>query len=548
VEGVRRWPSLALDEWRDTHATLHMWMQVVGKIRLAQTPLAPRLLLLTTPRHATCFTCVERVCTAAAIAVLPMQAGGALPTTAAAERLEKHRTLALSFREGDSTRVDIVGITPRSGRIGKAEIERRAGRTRIELDVDKSLKNPQSLGSAYTAYVLWAVAPEGRAENLAELPPSRDFELDATTSLDTFGLVITAEPYAAVSRPGAFLVAETGVRDDARAVARVGTIEYLVTPGGEASSRADLKTPLLLVGARRAVEMAKAAGAPEHAGSELREAEAKLAALEQISRGKKRLSKDAEVIARDVTRLAEHARVTAVQRAEEAAQAAERRAAQSAIGRAEAEADEARARAERERQRALEASRDAERAEEETAKARTSLQQAQTEAERAHASENLARAEVDRARAEARRAREEDKEMQARLQRSLSEILETRREARGLIVSLSDVLFDFDRASLTPGAREKLSRLAGILQAYPGRYEIEIEGHTDSVGSHGYNQRLSEERAQSVGSYLREAGIPGARIVGERGFAETRPVATNDTAAGRQMNRRVELVIGDLEG
>ena len=522
-------------------------------------------------------------CTATAIAVLLMQAGGALPTTAAPERLEKHRTLALSFREGDSTRVDIVGITPRSGRIGRAEIERRAGRTRIELDVDKSLKNPQSLGSAYTAYVLWAVAPEGRAENLAELPPSRDFELDATTSLDTFGLVITAEPYAAVSRPGAFLVAETGVRDDARAVVRVGTIEYLVTPGGEASSRADLKTPLLLLGARRAVEMAKAAGAPEHAGSELREAEAKLAALEQISRGKKRLSKDAEVIARDVTRLAEHARVTAVQRAEEAAQAAERRAAQSAIGRAEAEADEARARAERERQRALEASRDAERAEEETAKARTSLQQAQTEAERArqqalearrdaehaaeevakaraslgeaqteaeraHASESLARAEADRARAEARQAREENKEMQARLQRSLSEILETRREARGLIVSLSDVLFDFDRASLMPGAREKLSRLAGILQAYPGRYEIEIEGHTDSVGSHGYNQRLSEERAQSVGSYLREAGIPGARIVGERGFAETRPVATNDTAAGRQMNRRVELVIGDLEG
>jgi hypothetical protein len=266
-------------------------------------------------------------CTATAIAVLLMQAGGALPTTAAPERLEKHRTLALSFREGDSTRVDIVGITPRSGRIGRAEIERRAGRTRIELDVDKSLKNPQSLGSAYTAYVLWAVAPEGRAENLAELPPSRDFELDATTSLDTFGLVITAEPYAAVSRPGAFLVAETGVRDDARAVVRVGTIEYLVTPGGEASSRADLKTPLLLLGARRAVEMAKAAGAPEHAGSELREAEAKLAALEQISRGKKRLSKDAEVIARDVTRLAEHARVTAVQRAEEAAQAAERRSA-----------------------------------------------------------------------------------------------------------------------------------------------------------------------------------------------------------------------------
>jgi len=428
------------------------------------------------------------------------------------------------------------------------------------------------------------VAPQGRAEKLAELPHSRDVELDATTSLDTFGLVITAEPYAAVSGPGSFLVAETGVRDDSRAPLQIGPVAYPVDPeAGTASSRADLKTPLLLLGARRAVERAKAAGAPEHAAPELREAEGKLAALEQISRGKKKLSRDAELIARDVARLAEHARVAARERASEAAQAAERRAAESAIGRAEAEAEEARARADLERERALDARREAQRAGEETARARTSLQQAQveaerarqqalearrdaehaaeevakaraslsaaqTEAERAQASEALARAEAERARAEARQAREENKEMQARLQRSLSEILEVRREARGLIVSLSDVLFDFDRASLTPGAREKLSRLAGILQAYPGRYRIEIEGHTDSVGSHGYNQRLSEDRARSVGSYLRAAGIPGARIVAEQGFAETRPVASNDSAAGRQMNRRVELVIGDLEG
>jgi outer membrane protein OmpA-like peptidoglycan-associated protein len=491
----------------------------------------------------------------------------------------------------------IVGITPRSGRIGKAEIKRHEGRTRLKLDVDKSLKNPQSLGAAYTAYVLWAVAPEGRAENLAELPPARGFELDATTSLDTFGLIITAEPYGAVSRPGAFLVAQSGVRDDTRAAVRAATVEYVVTPeasGG--SAHADLKTPLLLLGARRAVEMAKEAGAPQYAPSELREAEGKLAALEQISRGKKKLSRDAEGVARDVIRVAHHARVVALDRADEAAQAAERRAAQSAIGRAEAAADEAKARAESERERALEARRDAERAreevekartslqqahtdaerakanedlaraeadraraeaaqarrdaeraEEETARARTSLREAQTDAERAQANEDLARAEADRARAEARQAREDREEMQARLYRSLSEILETRREARGLIVNLSDVLFDFDRASLTPGAREKLSRLAGILLAYQGRYDIQLEGHTDSVGSHEYNQRLSEERARSVASYLREAGIPASRILGVQGFAETRPVATNDNAAGRQRNRRVELVIGGLE-
>ena len=308
--------------------------------------------------------------------------------------------------------------------------------------------------------------------------------------------------------------------------------------------------------------MAKDAGAPEYARSELREAVGKLAALEQVSRGRRELSKDAEVIARDVMRRADHARVVALDRADEAAQAAERRAAQSAIGRAQAEADEARVRAASERQQAVEARQDAEserqqaaeareeaeRAEQEVEKARTSLQQAQTDAERAQANEELARAQADRAQAEAQQAREDKQEMETRLYRSISEILETRREDRGLIVDLSDVLFDFDRATLTPGAREKLSRLAGILEAYPGPYDIQVEGHTDSIGSHGYNQELSEERARSVASYLRLAGVPGARIASVQGFAETQPVASNDNAAGRQMNRRVELVIGGLEG
>jgi outer membrane protein OmpA-like peptidoglycan-associated protein len=528
---------------------------------------------------------------ATAAAVLLMHAGGAPPARAASEHVEKHSTVALTFREGDSTRVDMVGVMPRLGRIGDAEIKRHEGRTRIKLDMDKSLKNPQSLGAAYTAYVLWAVAPEGRAENLAELPVSRHFDLDATTSLDTFGLIVTAEPYAAVSRPGSLLVAQSGVRDDTRAPVRAATVEYVVTPEAVGGAyRADFKTPLLLLGARHAVEMARAAGAPQYAPSELREAEGKLSALEQISHGKKELSKDAQGIARDAMRVADHARVVALDRADEAAQAAERRAAQSAIGRAEAQADraqaeaeEARARAERERQQAVDARRDAERAaseaaeartglqqaqtdaererqqaldarrdleraEQEVEKAQTSLQQARTDAERAQANEVLARAEADRARAEAQQAREDKQEMETRLYRSISEILETRREARGLIVNLSDVLFDFDRATLTPGAREKLSRLVGILQAYPGPYNIELEGHTDSIGSHGYNQQLSEDRARSVASYLREAGIPAARIVSVQGFAETRPVASNDTAPGRQRNRRVELVIGGLEG
>src|SRR3977135_4458996 len=96
---------------------------------------------------------------------------------------------------------------------------------------------------------------------------------------------------------------------------------------------------------------------------------------------------------------------------------------------------------------------------------------------------------------------------------SFSEILETRREARGMIVNLSDVLFDFNQASLKPGAREKLSKIAGILLDYAGPYHMEIEGHTDAIGSQDYNQKLSEDRAQSVSSYLLKEGLPSDRII-----------------------------------
>jgi outer membrane protein OmpA-like peptidoglycan-associated protein len=488
---------------------------------------------------------------------------GTVPASAAPDKVKKRSTVALSFRQDQGTEVDIVGISPRSGRIGEADIKRAEGRTRIKLRIDKSLQHPQSLGSLYTTYVLWAVAPEGRAENLAEIPHSEHFDVEATTSFDTFGLIVTAEPYATVSRPGPSLIAESAPRSDTRARIETGTVEYAPIPERPASqsARADFKTPLLVLGARRAVEAAESAGASQHASRELEEAEARLAALEQLARGKEKLSKDAETTAREVMRLAENARTLSADRRDQAAQAAERREAQAAISRAQTDAERAADRAARERRNASEARQDAERAEREALKARTSMQDAQleaeraktneqlaqTEAERAKTNEQIAQAEAARSRLDAQQAQQDKADAQAQLYESLSAILETRREARGLIVNLSDVLFDFDRASLKPGAREKLSRLAGILLAYPGRYDIEIEGHTDSVGTHEYNLGLSQDRAQSVSAYLREAGIPADRITEVTGFAETRPVASNDNAAGRQMNRRVELVIGDLE-
>ena len=129
----------------------------------------------------------------------------------------------------------------------------------------------------------------------------------------------------------------------------------------------------------------------------------------------------------------------------------------------------------------------------------------------------------------------------------LSVVLETRETARGLIVNLSDVLFDTASSSLKPGAREKLARVSGILVSHDG-LRLEIEGHTDNVGTDAYNQGLSERRAESVRVYLVDQKFASASI-GALGFGEGQPVATNDTPAGRQRNRRVELVVsGDIIG
>lgn len=488
---------------------------------------------------------------------------------ARAEATAARSTLALTYREGQGSTVLLEGRGALSGELGRADVKRTNGRTRVKVKLE-ALPNPQTLGPLYTTYVLWAVAPEGRAENLAELPHSRRFDVDATTSFASFGLIVTAEPYAGVSVPGPRLVGENMPGPDTEGRIQTGRVEYepAVERPIDEPVRAEPGTPLLLLGARRAVQMAEAAGAAQYAAEDLRDAQVKLAALEQLQGGRRKLSKDNESLARDVVRLAEQARVTSARRAQEAALAAERRDARRAVSDAQSEAeraqrdarsardaeDAARQAALDEQQRAAQARADADAAAEAQRQDRERAEAAQRESaasqqQAAMAAQQAAQAQADAeaARRQAEQALQDKAALQERLFRSLSAILETRREARGLIVNLSDVLFDFDRATLKPGAREKLSRLAGILLAYPGHFTIEVEGHTDSVGTHEYNQRLSADRADSVRNYLSQAGISSALFTRVAGMGETRPVAGNETAAGRQMNRRVEIVIGDLD-
>ena len=163
---------------------------------------------------------------------------------------------------------------------------------------------------------------------------------------------------------------------------------------------------------------------------------------------------------------------------------------------------------------------------------------AQIDAEKAR----LAAAEADRLRLQAEQEKAAFKEQ---LRQQLNLVLETRSTARGLIVNMNDVLFDTAKYTLRPAAREKLAKISGILLAHPS-LKIQVEGHTDSVGGEEYNQRLSEQRAATVRDFLVQNGI-SMNNVSAVGFGKTRPVATNDTAAGRQQNRRVELVVSGDE-
>ena len=466
----------------------------------------------------------------------------------AGAEVDTRSTLALTYREGSGTQVDMVGTSARGGTLGKADVKRSEGRTRVKLKLDE-LPHPQSLGALYTTYVLWAVAPEGRAENLAELPHSKSFDVEATTSLPTFGLIVTAEPYAAVTRPGWRLIAQNAVNDETKGRVQTGKVEYETAQERSLALRGspDLKTPLPLLGARRAVSLARVAGADRFAESELAEANAKLSVAEELWGGRDKLSKEADMAAREAMRLAEHARSVTAERQPAAGLARERRAARAAVSQARSEAGAAQDQAERAQAQAAQAQAQATLERRQAEQARAQADDAMLETAKAKASVMEAQGEAEQARLEAQQARQDQAAMQEQLYRSLSAILETRREARGLIVNLSDVLFDFDRATLTPGAREKLSKLSGVLIAYPGTYRIDVEGHTDAVGTNEYNESLSQGRAQGVASYVQQAGVPADRIRSVAGFGETRPVASNDNAAGRQQNRRVELVIADLD-
>ena len=222
----------------------------------------------------------------------------------------------------------------------------------------------------------------------------------------------------------------------------------------------------------------------------------------------------------------------------------EAEAAAANANRRRAEANQATAEAQRQQQNALAESDRNRAAAADANQATAEAQQAQRNAEAESERSRLAAAASDQ---QLKQAVRDSEELRAKLLQQFNLIFVTRDTARGLIVSLSDVLFDTGKSTLLPGAREKLAKISGIVLAYPD-LRLGIEGYTDSVGSDALNQQLSQQRASSVRDYLAKENIPAASMT-SHGFGETQPVASNDTAAGRQQNRRVELVVsGEIIG
>jgi outer membrane protein OmpA-like peptidoglycan-associated protein len=477
---------------------------------------------------------------------------------------------AVTYRRGGVAKVLLRGTNLMPGGSGEAQVENKGNRVEIEVKF-QGMEQATKFGFEFLTYALWAISPQGRAVNLGEVQVKNGgAQVKAITDMQTFGMVVTAEPYFAVSQPGDEVVLENAGDTGGESI---GATYELVPHGVYSSSNTkienvifgiDRKTPIELFQARNAVRIAKNANAGKYAASAIAKADQQLQEAEGAY-GHKRDSKTVISMARDAVQTAEEARVISVkQKAEEEAQAqadVDRRAAEERTAKARADADEQanrRQEAEQARQQAEESKAEAERMKEEAMKAAADAAQAKEVADRARqaavaeqqaamAQKQAAEAEAEKARQAAAKAEAEKTDMRAQLLAQLNSILQTNDSARGLIVNMSDVLFDTGSFTLKPGAREKLAKVSGILLAHPG-LTMQIEGHTDSVGSDAFNVRLSEQRADSVRDFLGEQGVSLSSVTAQ-GFGKAEPVAANDTAEGRQRNRRVEIVVnGDSIG
>ena len=483
------------------------------------------------------------------------------------------------FHRSGSTKIGFRGTNLLPDAKGFAKVDSKDGRTQIDADFE-GLTPANSFGVEYLTYVLWAITPEGRPMNLGEVLPSGSHDknhITVTCNLQAFGLIITAEPYYAVTMPSDAVVMQNVILEDkTEGVLEQVNAHYTLLPRGAYEEVAGRHTvlhpitrnedsPLELYEAENAVQIADAAGAETYAADTMVTASTALKNARDLDSNPHADRKQTITYAREAVQSAEDARIITIRKIKAEDDAATEKArmdAEEAARKSQANADQSQADALKSQADAQQSQQDAEQAKRAAEQAQLEAQQqaaqrAQADAQRAQADAQRAQAEAAAADAEARARVARDAQQAAelsaaqaalqaqqsreRLKQQLNQVLQTTETARGLIVNMPDVLFDFNKYTLKPEAREKLAKVSGILLAYPD-LKTQVEGYTDSIGSDEYNQKLSEERAGSVRTYLVGESVLDANI-SAIGFGKTRPIADNSTNKGRAQNRRVELVV-----
>jgi len=490
---------------------------------------------------------------------------------------------AVNYRHrSGSTKMDFAGTDLMRSADGVAQVNSKRGSIEIEAEFG-GLDRPTSFGNEYLTYVLWAISPEGRAVNLGEVlvGDNHRSKVRVTTDLQAFAMIVTAEPYYAVREPSNVVVLENVVREDTKGTIEAVNAKYeLMERGGYIPTGykfdpvvLNARLPLEFFEARNALRIAQSEGADRYASDSYQRAVQLMDSADSYAIEKGAPKKKLIAVSREAVQTAEDARAIAIKKMDEIRLANERQDSADAQAHSQARADEATRQKDRAQRDALNAQNATAQAQSDTAQAQAARAQADSDAANARnaaadAQAATARAQSDmaanqassatalsaaqadadqsrqdtlKAQQAAQQAEADKAAMRTRLSVQLNAILQTRETARGLIVSMSDVLFDTGKFSLKPGAREKLAKVAGILLAYPG-LNIEVGGYTDNVGTDDMNQTLSENRAGSVRDYLVQQGVL-ANSVSSKGFGNTLPVASNDNSAGRQQNRRVELLV-----
>jgi outer membrane protein OmpA-like peptidoglycan-associated protein len=462
----------------------------------------------------------------------------------------KKSVTAIGYPVGKGTKIDLKGTDLMTRGSGEAKVEAGTGTTNVEAQI-QNMAQPSTLGTEFLTYVVWAVSPDGRTNNLGEISIDKDGkgELSATTPFQTFSLFVTAEPYFAVRQPSESVVLQNQLKKGTKGkIFSVNDYPLMKRNqyqkmGNPLALTLDLKNvPLSMYEARNAVEIAKSRGADKYAPESFSKAEGSL----QIAENSLTRKEDKKLIisnARQTVQFSEDARLLTEQR-KEAERIANEKAAAAAKAKAEAEAKAAEEAAEAKRRSDLEAARQAELAAARQAQMRA---EADAAAAKAQAEQDALKAKEAAAQAEAERSRRAAETLRAQLLEQFNRVLETRDTSRGLVVNMGDVLFATGKYNLRPEAQLVLAKLSGIILSHPG-LNLAVEGFTDTVGGDEFNLKLSQQRADTVRAYLITQGLTEGTVTAT-GFGKTNPVADNDTPAGRQKNRRVEIIVsGEIIG